>query len=487
MNLGAIYGTVNIYDPIIGTAIQQTLSNVNTVSLTLSDHPQIIELAPNAPTSPVGYWQLNEGTGTTTVDASGNGDTGTLENSPAWVPGWLGDALNFTASSYTGVNLSDASTTGPLKPALPVTVSAWVKLTTTSGNQTIFSSDEFDTSKYAGYVLQINGGVLNAAFGDGTGGNGPTYRRSKQGTTVMTAGQWYHVAVVIQGATNMNLYVNGVDDGGTYTGTGGTMAYTTAVSKIGKGGNSAYVNGIIDDVRVYNYALNSTEVGLLANGPLSNFRFDEASGTTAYDFGTAALTGTLVNSPAWTAGWFSDALNFNGSNTSVSLNDSGSTGPLKPALPVTVSAWIKITANSTNQTVFTSDEFDSTKYYGYVMQINAGVLTGAFGSGGASGPASRCSKVGTTVLIPGQWYHVAMVIQGATNMNLYINGVDDGGTYSGTGGAMVYSNAVSKIGSGGSSWIFNGIIDDVRVYNYALTPTQVETLADPGSGVIAPW
>ena len=51
---------------------------------------------------------------------------------------------------------------------------------------------------------------------------------------------------------------------------------------------------------------------------------------------------------------------------------------------------------------------------------------------------------------------------------LYIDGIEDvGGGYSGTGGAMVYTTAMSKIGAGGNVY-FNGAIDDVRVYNRAL-------------------
>ena len=62
-------------------------------------------------------------------------------------------------------------------------------------------------------------------------------------------------------------------------------------------------------------------------------------------------------------------------------------------------------------------------------------------------------------------------------MSLYINGQDAGGSYSGTGGSLIHTSAHAKIG-GLSDTIsnFNGIIDDVLIYNRALTETEIQTL-----------
>lgn len=432
---------------------------------------------------PVGYWNLNEGSGTAAADASGNGVNGTLVNSPAWVAGMLSNALSFNGTnSY--VNMNNASATGPLKPAsLPVTISGWIKTTGTVGM--VFASDEWDNSKYAGYCLQLVGGKLVCNFGNAATGIGSANRQSKTGTTVLTAGQWYHVAAVIQGASNMQIYLNGVDDGGAYSGSAGAMAYTTTTSKIGSGGNANYFNGVIDDVRIYNRALSATEIGLLKNGPVSNWRLDESSGSTAIDSGTAGITGTLVNSPTVTTGWFSNALNFNGSTSYINMNNASMTGPLKPALPVTISGWIQM-SGTTAGTIFASDEWDTAKYAGCSLQVIGTHLVCNYGDAGGAGPANRQSKTGTTVLTVGQWYHVAAVIQGPTTMTLYVNGVDDGGSYSGSASTVVYTTATTKIGTGGNANYFNGIIDDVRVYSRALSAAEISALAGAASGVIPP-
>jgi len=73
------------------------------------------------------------------------------------------------------IDLNKTSVNGPLKPALPVTISAWIGPENQSGTQVIFSSDSYNASKYAGDVLEIKqGGVLCCGYGDGAGGNSPS-------------------------------------------------------------------------------------------------------------------------------------------------------------------------------------------------------------------------------------------------------------------------------------------------------------------------
>jgi len=59
----------------------------------------------------------------------------------------------------------------------------------------------------------------------------------------------------------------------------------------------------------------------------------------------------------------------------------------------------------------------------------------------------------------------------------YINGVDDEGTYSGSGGTLAYSNGNSYIASiNPNEFFFDGLIDDVRIYNHALSPAEIQEL-----------
>lgn len=241
-----------------------------TSSLTLSDKRLIQNtiwqvLSKNnaythVPIAPVGYWPLDELSGLA-MDHSGNNNNGTLVNSPAPVQGMLGKALNFNRASRSYVGMNNASA---IKGPLPITVSVWINpIPIIGANSVIFGSDNWNGSLYAGYSLTLTSdGHLQASFGSGTAGT--SGRRTRTGGMVLTPG-WQHVSAVIQGQGNVHLYINGIEDvGGGYSGTGGAMVYTTAMSKIGAGGN-VYFNGAIDDVRVYNRALSNTEIHLLAN------------------------------------------------------------------------------------------------------------------------------------------------------------------------------------------------------------------------------
>jgi hypothetical protein len=67
----------------------------------------------------MGWWKLDEGSGTTAFDSSGNGRDGTLNGDPQWVAGWLGGALDFDGGDHVDTGYSDDLTNW--------TIAAWVK------------------------------------------------------------------------------------------------------------------------------------------------------------------------------------------------------------------------------------------------------------------------------------------------------------------------------------------------------------------------
>ena len=189
--------------------------------------------------------------------------------------------------------------------------------------------------------------------------------------------------------------------------------------------------------------------------------------------------------PVWTTGTSGGALQFNGTSNYITLNNTGTTGILKPAsLPVSICGWVNLSGTNSSQTIFTSDEFDPVKYAGCSLQIKNDLIMVNYGDGITSGPTHRQSKTGSTLIVPGQWYHIAAVISGSGNMEIYVNGVDNGGSYSGSGGPMAYSTAPSMIGASAAnssgtatSYYLEGALEDIRVYDYALTPEQISVMA----------
>jgi hypothetical protein len=157
-----------------------------------------------------------------------------------------------------------------LKPPLPVTISAWVNLNRPDPAPVFMNS--WVGGQYNGVWLNASGEgntPVSAGFGDGRiTANESLSRRSKDGTTVLALNTWHHIAAIIRGPFDMDIYVNGVNDGGTYSGTGGVIDYKTiSYGMIGFGfeRSNVYFSGSIDDVRFYNRALSEAEIKAIYN------------------------------------------------------------------------------------------------------------------------------------------------------------------------------------------------------------------------------
>ncbi|MHC4526916.1 MAG: LamG-like jellyroll fold domain-containing protein [Planctomycetota bacterium] len=205
---------------------------------------------------------------------------------------------------------------------------------------------------------------------------------------------------------------------------------------------------------------------------MSRWKFDETSGSTAAD-SVGSNDGTVYGAQWDTGGHIDGALSFDGDGDYINIGDD-----VKPSLPISVSMWIEPNSLGTNQFLFENDEYNGSNYYGiwaYIKDTNA--ISIAYGDGGSPASWNRRSKVSSSTVSPSEWQHIAFVISGATDMDIYINGADAGGTYSGTGSALAYSSASGNIGSrAGSSYFFDGSMDDVRVYDRALSGEEIDQL-----------
>ena len=216
-----------------------------------------------APTSGlVGYWPF---TGNAD-DASGNGLHGTPVGA-ALAPDSVGETD--AAYSFDGLNdLIDLGSSPQLRPPLPVTVAAWVRHECTNPEYCgVFANDTAVIGANLGVGLAVvpvaaNDYRVTIGYGDGSP-SATTLPRSKTGTTNLAPGVWYHIAGVIRGPSDMDLYVNGVDDSGTYSGSGGALAYFGGNANIGRVLANAYLyhDGVIDEVYFYDRSLSAAEVG----------------------------------------------------------------------------------------------------------------------------------------------------------------------------------------------------------------------------------
>jgi hypothetical protein len=204
----------------------------------------------------VGWWKLDEGSGTMALDWSGHGNNGMVKGGPLWVVGHDDDALQFDGvDDYVEV---------PHDPSLTVdtevTVMAWINTerhNSAGGDWQAILAKSNDPRSYSFYTY--TNGTLHFSAG------ASPYIGSNSADQV-PLNEWVHVcAMVVEG--HHQYYINGEDagTGGTGTvlpGTADTAAFRIGLSQ--EGGNNFL--GMIDDVRIYNKALTQDEIQQIMRG-----------------------------------------------------------------------------------------------------------------------------------------------------------------------------------------------------------------------------
>ncbi|MFA5772563.1 MAG: PKD domain-containing protein [Thermoplasmata archaeon] len=411
----------------------------------------------------VAYWSFDEGSGQTASDSSGNGNAGTLGSSsgsdssdPTWVDGKFEKGLSFDGiDDY--VNIGDKFN----NIALPLSITAWI-YRPDGGGGFVFCSDDEDT--YHGFWFVVYGTSISINYGDGTG-SGPGARRAKTSDLTIPSNTWLHVVAIVRGPIDMSLYINGEDVGGNYSGSGGDITHATSPARIGKHG-SGYFKGKIDEVRIYNCALSASEISAKYarySGLVAYWSFDEGTGTAASDSSGNGNTGMVYGGAAWVDGISGKALQFDGGGDYVAVPGSAS---LSTVGAITVELWMKTSVGDTN---FIIQKYDNvgTNPYGYALHFAiAGHPDKLEFWDGVS-----WSRVTTTHITDDAWHHVVVTGNGSAGV-FYIDGIVGPSftfhTVSDSPSEILYMGAFEGIGS-----FFNGLIDEVRIYNRALSADEV--------------
>ncbi|MDW3651059.1 MAG: LamG-like jellyroll fold domain-containing protein [Bacteroidia bacterium] len=502
------------------------------------------------------------------LDISGNGNHGSVHGAALTT-----DRFGSPNSAYQFDGIDDyidLLANQKFKPQqFPVTISTWIELQDYNFNL-VFRND-FEEDRYNGIWLNMVNGRTVAAYGDG-GVISPNSRRSVSGSTTLALLEWKHIAVIIRGPQDMDVYVDGNFDCGTYSGFGSTLAYSSNNGNFGRdddqngAGGLIYYKGKIDEFRFYNRELSLDELRFLANyqntstlnvcqgsqnildadNGSASYQWSPSQGlsctncptptaspndsttyrlirtnsrgcpdTTFYqvhvrncnlsvcdpsfslqdsliahypldgnalDVSANGNHGTPVGATLTTDrfGNANSAYQFDGVDDYIDLLSNQKFKPQQ--FPVTVTAWIELADHDFNL-IFRNDFIENQRTGIYVSNQNG--ITGAlYGDGGPVSPAGRRTKFGTSVAPLFSWTHVAIIIRGPLDMDIYYNGNNDCGTYSGTGGNMVYSNNNGNLGrndgftSSGPLYFFNGKMDDIRFYSRELCINEIRTLAD---------
>ena len=183
-------------------------------------------------------------------DMSGNGHNGTINGTVTSVADHLTDPGK--AYSFGDNNYIEVPHAADLSPANQITICAWVKLDSTNGIQPIVNKE--DSASGPGYTLEFVSGTNNVALIiDGLD--------LTTNAVAVPIGEWHYVTAVFDG-TKGNVFVDGV--GAEWVYKTGTIPATTSPLNIGRDMyNNRFIDGCIDEVRIYNRALAPEEFQML--------------------------------------------------------------------------------------------------------------------------------------------------------------------------------------------------------------------------------
>lgn len=197
-------------------------------------------------------------------------------------------------------------------------------------------------------------------------------------------------------------------------------------------------------------------------GPVAAYNFNEATGTTVNDASGNGNSGTISGATR-AAGKFGNALSFNGTSDWVTIPHAA---VLNLTTALTLEAWVKPSALADWRAVLLKESSSGLSYALYASDTAShpsGYIrrSGDVGASGSSAPALNT------------WTHLATTYDGAT-LRLFVNGVQAASRA--VTGSIVTSASPLRIG-GDSVWgeYFSGLIDEVRVYNRALTAVEIQS------------
>jgi hypothetical protein len=213
-------------------------------------------------------------------------------------------------------------------------------------------------------------------------------------------------------------------------------------------------------------------------GLVAAYGFSEPTGTTVNDTSGRNNTGTITGAVRTVSGKFGTALSFDGVDDWVTVNDSSS---LDLKTGMTIEAWVKPTSLTGWRSVLMKE---NTNGLSYALYANDNDPKPAAYVRVEGEPLSDAAG-GQAMLAANAWTHLTATYDGA-NLRIYVNGVEAGITP--VTGSMVTSTLPLRIGGNGA-WgeFFSGVIDEVRIYNRALSPGEiVSDMNTPVDSVVRP-
>ncbi len=223
----------------------------------------------------VGWWKLDETSGTVAHDSSGHGHDGTVSANDTWTTGEIGGALLIGNGPNDGSDEVDVGDAAELEPTGSMTIAAWVDA---RSFHLADVADDIIVSHFDVFATEVTGWKLDGTEDCDGAQHFGIYVSIASGvfaercsTTAPALDTWYHVAGVYDaGAQELHIYVNGALDDGILTNTvPAVQAEPTNAIEVLLGHDTETpsgfsLDGTLDDVRIYLGALDAGAIAQLA-------------------------------------------------------------------------------------------------------------------------------------------------------------------------------------------------------------------------------
>ena len=473
----------------------------------------------------LGYWNFDENSGSVARDSM-FGDNGTIYGA-SWTAGIRNSGLSFDGVddyvNISGFNISDT-----------ITLAGWVKSADYDLSIPFSLNADNNIPEDSGPNLFFYGGKINWNKGDGAINNF---------SVGYPNANWHYFTIVNDKSNNIaKLYIDGLNEGNaSYRDT----TITNNLFRIGAWhyaplAGGYYFNGTIDEVKIWNRALNNDEImqeytsntcgnNIIESGELCDnetlqtdcaglgytggniscledcsgynitqcynisrdlvlyLKLDENSGNTTYDSSSYGNNGTIYGNPTFVSGVKNGALNLDGEADYINVSNYSS---LAISNAITISMWIKpeiplkdVMSKSTWHIMrVILNESDASLRPNQSNNIKV-----AYSVGNANYTWSS-----NNALSIGRWNYLAYTHNG-TEGRVYVNGKLDGLNQYGSG-SLLTNNLSLLIGSYNCNWTsasdkrcFNGSIDEVKIWRVSLNESDIfnEYLSNScGNGIV---
>lgn len=429
-------------------------------------------------------------------DSSGNGNNGVTQGGTNLLSaGKYNQTFTFDAGASSVVNI-------PNSPSLNITgtqasIGAWVKFSESLVNQenaglVIAGKENWATS--SGYILMFRTDQATNPLVfriDGTICNGVA---NWAPNTFFDDLNWHYITGIYDGV-NTYVYADGILRASGACGAGNINATTTSAI-IGSAGSGSTLNGSIDEVMIWNRSLTASEISDLYSRGRANWQYTSEQNLTEQtteQFNYSASSGIVscwLDGVTDSCGGGNNGINYGSSNwtntnrgtignktlstngTATSYFDVPHASNLNLTSSLSIGMWISPNSVSNYNTLLTKSTGTTTINYDLSLG-STGALRFAYNNATNCGVTTPVVVSSTATITPNNWNYVTVTLSG-TALTFYINGISAGtGTITNLCGSVTGNLTLGK--DRGTNY-YNGYIDEVAIWNRALTPSEVQQI-----------